>query len=104
MEEKGPLLSQEEYLEILVLRRSDHNKLGDMQYTLSGLVVFDKLDEEFKELFDIKIACTKVLDLTYLDNMELIVLAHDMIMEYFPGVELWKSIQLYESNKLTLQP
>ena len=28
--EKGPLLTQEEYLERLVLCRSDHNKFGDM--------------------------------------------------------------------------
>ena len=88
----------------MVHRRSDHNKFEDMQHALSGPVVFDKLAREFKELFDSKTACTKVPNLTYSDNMELIVLNHDMITADFPRSELWKSILLYGSNKLILQP
>ena len=101
-EEKGPLLNQGEYLEKFVLRRYDHRKFEDMQHTLSGPVVFDKLVGEFETLFDFKIACTKVPNLTCLDNMELRVLAHDMIITYFSGSEQWKSIQMYGSNKFKL--
>ena len=65
--------------------------------------MFDKLAEEFKELFDFKITCTKVPNITYSDNIELIVLTHDMIMADFLRSKLWKSIKLYGSNKLRLQ-
>ena len=47
-EEKGPLLSQNEYLDKLVNHRLDHSKFEDMQQDLSGRVVFDKLAEEFE--------------------------------------------------------
>ena len=47
-EEMGPLLTWEEYLERLVLRRADHNKFGDMQHALSGPIVFDKLAGAFE--------------------------------------------------------
>ena len=46
-EEKWPLLTQEEYLEKLVHRRSDHSEFEDMQHTLSGPIVFNKLAGEF---------------------------------------------------------
>ena len=46
-EEKGPLLTQEEYLEKLVHRRSDHSKFEDMQHALLGPVMFNKLAGEF---------------------------------------------------------
>ena len=41
-EEMGPLLTQEYYLERLILYRVDHNKFGDMQHALSGPIVFNK--------------------------------------------------------------
>ena len=75
-----------------------------MRHALLGPVVFDKLAEEFETLFDFKIACTRVPNLTYSDNMDLRVLTHDMIMADFLRSKLWKSIQLYGSNKLRLQP
>ena len=52
-EEKGPLLSQQEYLDKLVNCRSDHSKFEDMQQALFGKVMFDKLAEEFELLFDL---------------------------------------------------
>ena len=42
-EEMGPLLTQEEYLERLILYRDDHNKFGDMQHALSGPIVLNWL-------------------------------------------------------------
>ena len=87
----------------MVNRRSDHNKFEDIQHTLFGPVVFEKLAREFEELFGFKFSCTKVPNLTYSDNMELRVLAHDMIMADLLGSEQWKSIQMYGSNKFKLQ-
>ena len=83
-EEMGPLLSQEEYLERLVNCKSDHNKFQDMQQALSGRVMFDKLVEEFDLLFDFKVTCFKVPNISYAENMELRVLAHQMVVADFP--------------------
>ena len=101
-EEKGPLLTQEEYLEKLVHRRSNHNKFEDMQQALSEPVVFDKLVGEFEALFDFKAACTKVPNITYSNNMELKVLAHEMVIADFLGSKHWRSIQMYGSSKFKL--
>ena len=101
-EEKGPLLTQEEYLEKLFHRRSDHNKFENMHHALSSPVVFNKLVGEFEALFDFKTTCTKVPNLTYLDNMELRVLAHKMVIVDFPGSNQWRSIQMYGLNEFKL--
>ena len=82
----------------------DHNSFRDMQHALSGPIVFDKLPREFELLFDFKATYATVPDLSYTENMELKVLAHDMVVVTLPGPDLWKSIQLYGSNKLRLQP
>ena len=58
-EEKGPLLSSKEYQKFLNHCRLDNNKFGDMQQSLSGKVVFDKLTMDFLLLFDFKAACNK---------------------------------------------
>ena len=87
----------------MVHRRSDHSKFEDMEYTLSRPIVFNKLAGEFEALFDFKVACTKVPNITSSFNMELRVLAHDMIMADLLGSEQWKSIQMYGSNKFKLQ-
>ena len=102
-QEKGPLLTQEEYLEKSVHCRSDHNKFEDMQHALSGPLAFQKLAAEFEALFDVKDACTKVPNLTYSDNMELRVLAHKMVIVDLPGYEQRRSIQMYGSIKFKLQ-
>ena len=46
-EEKGPLLSQKEYRERLVHCRLDNSNFGDMQQSLSGKIIFDKLTNDF---------------------------------------------------------
>ena len=103
-EEMGPLLSQKEYLDKLVNHRLDHSKFEDMQQDLSGRVVFDKLAGEFELLFDFKVACAKVPNFSYTDNMDLRVLAHEMVVADFPNTEHWRVVQQYGSTKYKLQP
>ena len=103
-EEKGPLLSQKEYLDKLVNCRSDHGKFEDIQQALFGRNVFDKLVGDFKLLFDFKVACAKVPNFSYADNMDLRVLAHEMVVADLPNSEHWRSIQWYGSTKFKLQP
>ena len=81
------MLTEEEYFEKLVHRRSDHNKFEDMEHALSGPILFDKLAREFEVLFDLKATCTKVPNITYSDNMELRVLAHEMVIADLSGYE-----------------
>ena len=98
------MLTQEEYMERLVLRRADHIKFGDMQHALSGPIVFDKLASAFELLADFKATYTTIPIFSYIENTELKVLAHDMAVTIFPGPDLWKSIQLYGSNQFNIQP
>ena len=49
--------------------------------------MFDKLAEEFELLFDFKVSCAKVPNFSYTDNMELRVLAHDMVVADLPKLE-----------------
>jgi len=75
-----------------------------MQQALSGRVVFDKLAGEFKLLFDFKVACAKVPNFPYADNMDLRVLAHEMVVADLPNTEHWRAVQQYGSTKYKLQP
>ena len=70
-EEKGPLLSQKEYLEFLVTCRSDNIKFRDMQQSFSSRTVCDKLSSEFELLFDFKATCAKAPETSYPETMEL---------------------------------
>ena len=91
-EEKGPLLTQEEYLERLILHRAYHNKFGDMQHVLSGPIVFEKMAGEFELLADFKATCATVPNFSYTKNTELKVLSHNMVVIIFLGPDLWKLI------------
>ena len=66
--------------------------------------MFDKLAEEFEILFDFKVACTKVTNFSYADNVELRFLAHEMVVADFPKPEHWRTFQQYGSTKYKLQP
>ena len=84
--------------------RSDNNRFRDIQHALSGKTIFDKLAGAFELLADFKTICATVSNFSYTENMELKVLAHDMAVATLLGPNPWKSIQLYGSNKLKIQP
>ena len=66
--------------------------------------MFDKLAGEFELLFDFKVVCAKVPNFSYAEKMELRVLAHEMVVAYFPNLEHWRAVQQYGSTKYKLQP
>ena len=103
-EEKGPLLSRKKYRQRLVLCWLDNSKFGNMQQSLSGKIVFDKLASEFELLFDFKTTCTEVPETSYLETMELKVQAFDMALATLPFPDLWRAIQQYESTKFKTYP
>ena len=92
-EEKGPLLSQKEYLDKLVICRSNHSKFQDMQQALSERVVFNKLAGDFELLFDFKVVCAKAPNFSYAYNMDLRFLAHEMVFVDFPTPKHWRAFQ-----------
>ena len=59
---------------------------------------------EFESLFDFKVACAKVPNFSYADNMELRVLACEMVVVDLPNPEHWRVVQQYGSTKYKLQP
>ena len=66
--------------------------------------MFNKLAEEFELLFDFKVACAKVPNISYAESMELRDLAHEMVVADFPKLEQWRTVQQFGSNKYKLQP
>ena len=91
--EKGPLLSQKEYRECLVHCRLDNNKFGDMQQSLSGKIIFDKLTSDLELLFDYKATCAELPKTSYPEMMQLKTQAYDMVVMTFPGPNLWRVIR-----------
>ena len=80
-------------MEQLVICRSDNNRFRDMQQALSRKTIFDILAGEFELLSDFKATCATVPNFSYTENMELRVLAHDMVVANLPGPNQWRSIQ-----------
>ena len=77
------MLSQKEYNDILINCRQDHRQFDDMQQQpLSRKNVIEKMD--FEMLFDFKDTCSKFPYFSYPKNMELRVLAKEMISMDLP--------------------
>ena len=56
------------------------------QPLLLGKTVVEKLSGEFELLFDFRVMCTKLPVPSYLENLELIVFAEEMIKLEMPTV------------------
>ena len=97
-------MSQNEYRERLVQCLLDNSKFGDMQQSLSGKIVFDKLASEFELLFGFKSTCAEVPKTSYPKTMELKAQAFDMVMVTLPGPDLWRAIQQYGLAKFKMHP
>ena len=65
--------------------------------------MFDKLAKEFELLFDFKVMCSNMPNISYAENMELGV-AQEMVVANFPNPEHWRTVQQFGSNKYKLQP
>ena len=79
-------------MEHLVSCRLGSNMFWDMQQSLSGRTIFDKLDSEFELMFDFKATYAKAPETSYLETMELKVQAFDMPVATFPSPDQWRSI------------
>ena len=66
---------------------------------LSSKIVIDKLDGDFGMLFDFKATCAKLPYFSYPKNMEIRVLAKEMISLDLPPANQWKAIENYGKTK-----
>ena len=73
-EEKGSMLSQKEYQDHLNECRLDRKKFVDMQKSLLGKEIVDKLADYFEMIFSFKSTCARILHFSYRDHVELRVL------------------------------
>ena len=103
-EEKGPMLSQKEYYDRLVECMQDHKQFEDItQQSLSGTIVIRKLSGEFELLFDFKALCAKFPAPSYLENLELEVLAEEVVKMVTPTTKEWKMIENHNNSKQRLR-
>ena len=72
------------------------------QQSLSGKIVIDKLARDFEMLLNFKATCTKLSYLSYLEKVELRVLAKEMINLDLPAADQWKIVENYEKSKYKL--
>ena len=77
-EEKGTALAQKEYQDKLIQCRLDHTIFFDMDQSLSGKMIVDKLRDEFEMFFALKEACEHLQNYSYTDHVEFCVLSKEM--------------------------
>ena len=65
--------------------------------------MIDKLAGDFEMLFSFKATCAKLPDFSYSENVELRVLAKDMINLYLPAIDEWKIIENYRKIEYKLR-
>ena len=95
--------SQKKYNDTLINYRLDHRNFDDMQHqSLSGKAVIDKLVGDFNMMFEFKATCTKFPNFSYSEDIELGVLAKEMINLDLPVVDQWKIIENYGKSKYKL--
>ena len=72
--EKGGMWSQKEYYDLLIQCELDQSKFTNMQKSLSGKEIVDKLADDFKIVFNFRATCAWIPNFSYRDHMEMQVL------------------------------
>ena len=98
-EEKGKMFSQKEYHDHLIECRLYHWKFKDMQQSLSGKVIVDKLSYAFELLFSFKSTCAWFPYFSYREHVELRVLEKEMASLDLPSIDQWKLVEKYGISK-----
>ena len=97
------MCSQKEYYDLLIQCRLDHSKFVDMQQSLSGKGIVEKLADDFEIVFTFKATCAHFTDYSYRDHVELCVLSRETSTLELPYVDQWKSLDKYGKSKDILQ-
>ena len=76
--EDGKLISQSEYQDLLVKTRLDHRIIEYLTQSLTWKAIIDKLVMDFEILDSFRMIGTKMPPISYVDHVELRVLAKEM--------------------------
>ena len=101
-EEKGAMLTQKEYHENMIECRLYHTNFADMNQSLSGKTIVDKLADEFEIFFSFKEASAHLQNYSYRDHIELHVLEKDMCTLELPSPHQWKTVEKFMRTKYML--
>ena len=96
------MLAQKEYQDKLMQCRFIHTFFADMNQSLSGKMIVDKLANRFEMFFYFKEACAHLKNYSYKDHVELHMLLKEMFTLYFPSTNQWKTLEKYGRSKYTL--
>ena len=101
-EEDGKILSQVEYQALLFKCRLDHKKFEDMNQSLSEKTVVDKLVVDFEIINTFRTICFQLPPISYVDHVELRLLAKEMVNLELPSMNQSKTIEKFERTKYKL--
>ena len=87
---------------MLVQARMDHNFFEDMTQFLTGKVIIEKIAVDFEILDQFKKIGAKLSPISYVDHVELRVLAKEMTNHEVPAMDQWKIIKNYRKSKYKL--
>ena len=77
----------------------DHKKFEDMNQSLSGKTVGDKLVIDFEMINTFRIVCSQLPPISYVDHVELRVLDKEMVNLELPSMDQWKTIEKFGRTK-----
>ena len=86
-EEVGILLSRVEYQALLVKCRLDHMKFEYMSQSLSGQTMIDNIVVDFEIINTFRAVCSQLPTISYVDHVELWVLAKEMANLELPTLD-----------------
>ena len=98
-DEEGRMFLQEHYHNSLVQNRMDHSKFDDLEKSLTGKTIVDKLTEDFKILQKFAIIRSRLPKMSYEAYMELEVSIREMMECETPSAEQWKAMERFEKTK-----
>ena len=102
-EENGKILSRVEYHSQSVRCSLDHENFEDMQQYLSGKTIVEKLSMDFEIINTFRSTCTQLPVISYVDHVELRILAKEMASLDFPTVYQWKIVAKFGKTRYRLR-
>ena len=95
-------MTQKEYRDRIIQCRSDHSKSADMQQSLAGNTIVDKMADDFELVFTFRATCVKLSYFSYRGHMELQVLEKEVASMYFPTADQLRAVEKFGRSKYTL--
>ena len=96
-------MTHNKYHEKLIECRLDHANFDDMNQSLSGRTIVDKLADEFEIIFPFNEACAHIQNYSYMNHIELCLLEKEMSTFELPFADQWKTVEKFRRTKYTLQ-